>query len=140
MRRSIPEEVELFPVCTDPIVIAFPSGHPCAAGQEFRLGDLAKEAWINTNAGSEFSELHAHVCSTIGNFRADVRHRTDSFHVSLALVANGCGLAMVPELTMAFAPKSVVLRTPIDFTIDRIVSLAIRTHPVKTADVRIRRP
>ncbi|QRM33163.1 LysR family transcriptional regulator [Microvirga sp. VF16] len=127
MRRSRPPELILFPLCSDPILIAFPVEHVLAGEQqEFNLGDLASEVWISTNAGSEFSELHAYVCSTFGGFRPDVRHRTDNFGVSLALVANGCGLALVPGLATLFAPPGVVFRRPADFSTDRTVCFAIR--------------
>ncbi|MHC2303432.1 LysR family transcriptional regulator [Rhizobium mongolense] len=127
MRRSRPPEMVAFPLCSDAIVIGMPASHKFAdEAQQFRLGDLAGEIWISTSAGSEFSELHAYVCSTFGGFRPDVRHRTDNFGVGLALVGSRCGLAMVPRLATSFAPSNVVFRRPVDCAIDRTVCLAIR--------------
>ncbi|KWV55144.1 hypothetical protein AS026_37855 [Rhizobium altiplani] len=127
MRRSRPPELVTFPLCSDSIMIAMPVTHPLAGETiDFNLGDLAFEIWISTSAGSEFSELHAYVCSTFGGFRPDVRHRTDNFGVSLALVGSGCGLAMVPRLATSSAPPNVVFRRSADFSMDRTVCLAIR--------------
>ena len=46
------------------------------------------------------------ICRELGGFDPDIRHRANDATVSLALVARGLAVAMLPDLAAAGAPRA----------------------------------
>ena len=47
-----------------------------------------------------WEEMTQRTCRALGGFEPDIRHRTDDATVSLALVARGLAVALVPGLAI----------------------------------------
>src|SRR5215216_2791253 len=62
------------------------------------LAELANEAWTTGHAGMGWDEMTRRTCRELGGFDPDIRHRTNDATVSVALVARGQAVAMLPKL------------------------------------------
>ncbi|MQA87202.1 MAG: LysR family transcriptional regulator [Streptosporangiales bacterium] len=98
----------------DPVRIVLPADHPAAPGPPAAttgapaLGSLAGERWI---AGCERCSEHLYrVCAAAG-FTPDVRHSTDDYVITQSLVAQGLGVALLPQLALdSYHRPDVVVR------------------------------
>ena len=89
--------------------------------------------WITATPGTMCHQMTMHACQAAG-FIPDTRHLVDDFATTLALVAAGQGVALVPELGLADPPPGIVLtRVPLS----RRTRIAYRSgsasHPAVTA-------
>jgi DNA-binding transcriptional LysR family regulator len=57
-----------------------------------------------------WDEMTQRTCRALGGFEPDIRHRTTDATVSLALVARGLAVALVPGLAIPAEHPGVVLR------------------------------
>jgi DNA-binding transcriptional LysR family regulator len=57
-----------------------------------------------------WEEMTQRACRALGGFEPDIRHRTADATVSLALVARGLAVALVPKLAIPDAHPGVVLK------------------------------
>ncbi|WFB10492.1 LysR family transcriptional regulator [Streptomyces sp. LX-29] len=91
---------------TDPLRIVLPAAHHLAGAQSVALEQLAMERWI---AGCpRCTEYLTRICQVSG-FTPDIRHETDDYVVTQALVAGGLGIALLPQLALdAFHDHRVV--------------------------------
>ena len=61
-----------------------------------------------------WEEMTQRTCRALGGFEPDIRHRTSDATVSLALVARGLAVALVPGLAIPRrAPRSDPARRPV---------------------------
>ena len=65
-------------------------------------------------------------CRTLGGFDPDVHHRTNDAAISLALVARGLAVAMLPELPLLGRPPGVAARPIADGPVRRAIFAATR--------------
>jgi DNA-binding transcriptional LysR family regulator len=93
----------------DPLVVALPAGHRLAGADEINLAGLADEIWVQGATGGPCSEAALVACAAAG-FTPDIRHRVNEWHATLAMVAAGGGIALVPWLAIGYPPPSVVFR------------------------------
>ena len=94
----------------DPLLVALPEDHPLAGQAAVALAGLAGAAWIAGAARGPCREVARAACTGAG-FNPDVRHFVDSWEAVLALVAAGCGVALVPRLALpAGGFRGVALR------------------------------
>lgn len=92
------------------------------------LQDLAGAAWTSGHPGMAWEEMTRRTCREHGGFDPDIRHRTEDATVSLALVARGLAVALVPQL--AAARDDVVLTpTPVSRTILAVTRAADAARP-----------
>jgi DNA-binding transcriptional LysR family regulator len=97
------------------------------------LGRWRDAPWITATRGTMCQRMTMHACQAAG-FLPRTRHHVDDFATTLALVAAGQGVALVPQLGLAGLPPGVVLtRVPLH----RQTKIAYRTgaggHPAVTA-------
>ncbi|WP_196465882.1 LysR substrate-binding domain-containing protein [Planomonospora sp. ID91781] len=94
----------------DPVRLVLPRSHPHAAGgdEPVDLRTLAAEKWI---AGCERCAASLlRTCREAG-FTPDVRHGTDDYVVTQALIARGLGIGLLPRLALeAFTAPGVAVR------------------------------
>ncbi|MFC4060906.1 LysR substrate-binding domain-containing protein [Planomonospora corallina] len=106
------------PLGEDPVLLVLPRSHPRAApGAEGGGGGpdtpvdlrlLAEEKWIAGCARCTANLRRA--CEEAG-FTPDVRHGTDDYVVTQALIARGLGIGLLPRLALdAFTDPGVVVR------------------------------
>jgi len=94
----------------DPMLVALRPDHARAGQAAVALGDLADQTWIVGAVRGPCQEVACAACTGAG-FSPDVRHFVDNWEAALALVASGCGVALVPRLAVpAEGFAGIVLR------------------------------
>jgi DNA-binding transcriptional LysR family regulator len=89
----------------DPVHLALPDQLRHATFEE-----LDKEAWTTGQQGMAWEEMTQRACRALGGFEPDIRHRTVDATVSLALVARGLAVALVPNLAIPDDHPGVTLK------------------------------
>jgi DNA-binding transcriptional LysR family regulator len=111
--------VELF---DDPLHLATGPGHEDAPTA---FADLAGRPWVAGHPGTSCHEVVVHACHAAGHEPRIVAFSND-FAVVSALVAEGVGIAMIPQIAHDQAPPSVTLR-PLDPPLSRQVLAVVRS-------------
>jgi DNA-binding transcriptional LysR family regulator len=84
------------------IRLVLPQAHPAAASEVVDLADLAHEAWI---AGCPRCRGHLLELTTKAGFRPRIGFETDNFVAVESMVAQGLGVALLPDLALAASPR-----------------------------------
>ena len=108
----------------DPMDVVLPTGHPLARSQGIRLETLASEAWVGSVVGDPCSQIMQAVCAAAG-FSPDIAHRCDEWSAVGALVAAGCGVALIPRLAQPL-PDDVVVCPVVGTPATRQIFAAVR--------------
>lgn len=124
------EHVEAFlsrTLLEDEVRLAVPKDHPLAQADKAQLSDLADAQWI---AGCP--RCRGHLLSLAGRagFTPNVAFETEDYVAVLGLVAEGLGVALIPDLILRSAHNDRVVTLPIDPASRRTV------HAVTTADLQ----
>jgi DNA-binding transcriptional LysR family regulator len=108
----LPPGLERHELLRDPVNLVLPVRHPAARRHEdaVPLDELAGEAWTTGHAGMGWEEMTQRTCREHGGFEPDIRHRTNDATVSLALVAAGLAVTMLPDLVVPGRHPGVALR------------------------------
>jgi DNA-binding transcriptional LysR family regulator len=88
----------------DPVHLALPDRL-----RDATFPDLEREAWTTGHPGMAWEEMTQRACRALGGFEPDIRHRTADATVSLALVAGGLAVALVPDLAIPAGHPGVTL-------------------------------
>src|SRR3954454_6727490 len=83
--------------------------HALADKARVRIGDLAEERWINSTSGSGCRQAVFHACAQAG-FEPRVGFETDEILAVQALVANGMGVTLMPQLALTAVHPGVAVR------------------------------
>lgn len=87
---------------SEPVRLVLPAGHPLAAADVVALDALAAEPWI---AGCPRCRGHLlELCDAAG-FAPRIAFETDNFVAVEGMVAQGLGVALLPALALAAAPR-----------------------------------
>ncbi|KQM83173.1 LysR family transcriptional regulator [Agromyces sp. Leaf222] len=86
----------------EPMRLVLPEAHPAAASEIVDLAQLADEAWI---AGCPRCRGHLLELTTKAGFRPRIGFETDNFVAVESMVAQGLGVALLPELALAASPR-----------------------------------
>src|SRR3954451_20075266 len=108
----LPRGLQRHELLRDPVFLVLPAAHP-AAGRHagpVPLGELAGEVWTTGHAGMGWEEMTQRTCRTHGGFDPDIRHRTNDADVSLALVARGMAVTLLPDLVLRGREEGLALR------------------------------
>jgi DNA-binding transcriptional LysR family regulator len=92
---GLPAGVERVELLRDPVHLVLP-----AASSAKALPDLARAAWTTGRAGMAWEAMVQRTCREHGGFEPDIRHRTNDATVSLALVARGLAVTLLPQLVL----------------------------------------
>ena len=110
----------------DEVLVAVPPEHPAArGGGPIALRDLAGDAWISPYEGTHFARMLVRACRMSG-FEPDIRHRCNDALVTLALVAAGAGVGLVPRLARPERHEGVVVRRVADHDLRRTIYVFTR--------------
>jgi DNA-binding transcriptional LysR family regulator len=84
----------------DPVSVVLPERHPAARRHRHALplAELAGDAWTTGHRGTAWQEMTERTCRELGGFDPDIRHRTNDSVTSLALVAGGQAVTLLPAL------------------------------------------
>ena len=125
----LPAGVSRHELFDDPVMLVLPAGHAAARThrEAVPLAELAGESWTAGHAGLAWAEMIHRTCGELGGFEPDVRHRTNDATVSLAIVARGMAVTMLPALPLPARAAGVVLRPIADAPVSRAIFAATRT-------------
>jgi len=96
----------------DPLLVAMPAHHPLAGRKAIDLLALANEDWIIGAIRDPCQEVSLTAC-TMAGFNPGIQHRVNDWVSVFALVAAGCGVALVPRLAVPPAPLSGIAFRPV---------------------------
>jgi DNA-binding transcriptional LysR family regulator len=83
--------------------------HALAEKSRIRMADLAEERWINSTGGCGCRQAVLHACAQAG-FEPRVSFETDEIMAVQALVANGMGVTLMPQLALTAVHPGVAVR------------------------------
>jgi len=101
----LPNGLERHELFDDPVHLALPESLRHAT-----FAELNQAAWTTGQPGMAWEEMTQRTCRALGGFDPDIRHRTSDATVSLALVARGLAVALVPGLAIPDEHPRVTLR------------------------------
>src|SRR5215218_3699062 len=112
----------------DPVMVVLPASHPSARRHDgtVALAELAGEAWATSHPGMAWEHMTQRTCREHGGFDPDIRHRTNDAIVSLALVARGLAVALLPALALPERDPALALRPVAGAPIGRSVFAVTR--------------
>jgi DNA-binding transcriptional LysR family regulator len=121
---------------TDPVHVVVPEGHPAADRDPVPLTALAGEAWTCGHPGTAWEDITNRTCRGLGGFDPDIRHRTNDSVLSLALVADGQAVTLLPQLVEPGAPAGVAVRAIAEGNVHRTIFAATRAADAERPSVQ----
>jgi DNA-binding transcriptional LysR family regulator len=133
-----PAGVEREDLCLDPVHLVLPEDHPAARRHRHAvpLAELAADAWTTGHRDTGWEEITNRTCRELGGFDPDIRHRTNDSVTSLALVANGQAVTLLPQLVRPEAQPRVSVRAIAEGSVHRTIYAATRAADAKRPSVR----
>ena len=126
--RSLPPSVARHELLRDPVNVILPVRHPAArrhAGA-IPLAELANEAWASGHPSMGWEEMTQRTCRELGGFEPDIRHRANDATISLALVARGLAVTLIPDLVLPDRHPGVTARAIAEAPVHREIFAATR--------------
>jgi DNA-binding transcriptional LysR family regulator len=129
-------------LCTEAMFLAWPAPPGAVTGTETtvavgaatEIGRWRDWPWITASPGTLCQQMTVRACQAAG-FTPRARHRVDDFNTTLALVAAGQGVALVPQLGLDAKPAPGVMLTRLPLS--RRTKVAYRSgadrHPAVAA-------
>jgi DNA-binding transcriptional LysR family regulator len=135
----VPPGIDREELFRDPMYIVLPSRHPVARKHRdaVPLASLAGEAWSTGHLEMGWEEVTSRTCRELGGFEPDLRHRTNDATVSLALVAQGLAVTMLPDLVVPRRYPGVALRGIAEGEVTRTIYTATRSADAKRPSVQV---
>jgi molybdate transport repressor ModE-like protein len=93
----------------DALDAVVPADHQLVARAEIELAELAGEPFVGPPDGTSCHDVTVSGCAAAG-FTPAFQHRSLDFYTTMALVAAGLGVALVPRLAQAAVPPGAVVR------------------------------
>jgi DNA-binding transcriptional LysR family regulator len=127
--RRLPPGLDAHELLRDRVHVILPARHPAARRHKdaVPLSGLADEAWTTGHVGMGWEEMTQRTCREHGGFEPDIRHRTNDANVSLALVASGLAVTMLPDLVVPGRHPGVTLRGIAGASLDRAIFAVTRS-------------
>jgi DNA-binding transcriptional LysR family regulator len=124
----LPPGLKRHELLRDPVHLILPARHPAARRHKdaVPLAELADEAWTTGHLGMAWEELTQRTCREHGGFDPDIRHRTNDATVSLALVARGLAVTLLPDLVLPGRHPSIALRAIAEAPVGRAIFAVTR--------------
>jgi DNA-binding transcriptional LysR family regulator len=124
----MPDGVERHELLRDPVNILLSADHPAARRhpRAVPLAELADDAWTTGHPGLAWEEMTRRTCRGLGGFEPDIRHRANDATISLALVARGLAVTLLPELPLPDRVPGVAVRAIAGQPVSRAIFAATR--------------
>jgi DNA-binding transcriptional LysR family regulator len=124
----MPAGLERHELFNDPVRLILPSRHTAARRHPdaVPLAALADASWSTGHAGMAWEEITQRICREHGGFEPDIRHRTNDATVTLALVARGLAVTLLPELPLPQRRPGVAVRPIANAAIGRTIYAVTR--------------
>src|SRR5680860_719386 len=91
------------------------------------LAELAAEHWTTSHAETGWELMTKRACRELGGFDPDIRHRTNDSVTTLAIVAHGQAVTLLPEFVAPETHPGVVVRAVAEGSVYRTIFAATRT-------------
>jgi DNA-binding transcriptional LysR family regulator len=122
----LPAGLQRHELFEDPVNVILSAEHPAARRDAVPLAGLAGEAWTTGHAGMGWEEMTQRTCRSLGGFDPDIRHRTNDATVSLALVARGLAVTLLPALPLADHHPAIAVRPIAEGRVSRAIVAVTR--------------
>jgi len=134
----LPAGLERHELLRDPVNLVLPARHPAARRHKdaVPLAELAGEAWTTGHVGMAWEELTQRTCRQHGGFDPDIRHRTNDAIVSLALVARGLAVTLLPDLALPGRLPGIALRRIAEAPLERAIFAVTRSSDAARPSTR----
>ncbi|EST36893.1 hypothetical protein N566_15945 [Streptomycetaceae bacterium MP113-05] len=134
---AAPSWAHTAPLLDDPLAVVLPAGHPAGGdGSCADLRALADARWIAAPEGADCRDATLLACRHAG-FTPRTPHTCADFTATLALVAAGAGVALVPRLALTARPSGLRVYDLADSSVGRRVEAVVRSgsadHPAVAA-------
>ena len=103
------DQFVITPLLDDEVRLAVPEGHPVSGQESVALADLSGEPWI---AGCPRCRGHLLQLTNAAGFRPDVAYETEDYVAVMGLVAEGLGVALIPDLILRTVHHRDVVALP----------------------------
>jgi DNA-binding transcriptional LysR family regulator len=125
-------------LCRDPVHLVVPEDHPAARRHRHAvpLADLAGEAWTTGHPKTAWEEITVRTCRELGGFDPDIRHRTNDSVTSLALIAGGQAVTLLPRLVSPETQPRVAVRAIAEGSMHRTILAATRASDAERPSVQ----
>jgi DNA-binding transcriptional LysR family regulator len=135
---SRPAGVDRQDLHREPVRVVLPEDHPIAKRHRaaIPLAELAGEVWTTGHPESAWENMTSGTCRDLGGFDPDIRHRTNDSVASLALVAAGQAVALLPELVAPETHPGVVVRDIAGGSVQRTIFASTRSADAKRPSVQ----
>jgi DNA-binding transcriptional LysR family regulator len=126
--RRLADGIERHDLMRDVVRVVLPSRHPLARRhkREVPLAALAGERWASGHPEMGWEEMTERACRELGGFTPDIRHRANDANVSLALVARGLAVTLIPDLPLATPYPGTTVRSIAEGSVTRAIFAATR--------------
>jgi DNA-binding transcriptional LysR family regulator len=126
--RALPPSLERHELLSDPVNIVLPEHHPALERHPgaVPLTELADEPWATGHPAMGWEEMTQRICRELGGFEPDIRFRANDANVSLALVARGLALALIPDLPLVGGRPGVAIRPIAESEVTRAIFAVTR--------------
>jgi DNA-binding transcriptional LysR family regulator len=126
--RSLPTGLQRHELLSDPVHLVLPARHPAARRHKkaVPLAELAGDAWTTGHVRMGWEEMTQRTCQALGGFDPDIRHRANDATISLALVASGLAVTLLPELPMPSRRQGLAVRSIAEGPVDRAIFAVTR--------------
>jgi len=125
-------------LCRDPVYVVLPEDHPAARRHDraVPLAELDRESWTTGHRGTAWEEMVNRTCRDLGAFDPDIRHRTNDAVLSLALVAQGQAVTLLPELVRSERHPGVAVRAIAAGSVQRTIVAVTRSTDARRPSVQ----
>jgi len=126
--RHLPPSLERHELLSDPVNVVLPEHHPVLRRHDgaVPLAELADEPWATGHPAMGWEEMTQRICRELGGFEPDIRFRANDANVSLALVARGLALALIPDLPLTGGRPGVAIRPIAESEVTRAIFAVTR--------------
>lgn len=116
-----PENVQVIPLAEDPLVAILPRGHRLAAMHAVPIHEMGSEPFISLRQSSNHDIYRA---LDKAGVRPNIRYSTKDDYALIAMVQQGLGISIVPELLIGNRRDGIEVR-PLRPSVHRTIALAI---------------
>lgn len=136
--RARPKRVDRVDLHQDPVYLVLPADHRAARRRRraVALADLAAEPWTTGHEGTGWEQMVQRTCRELGGFEPDIRHRSNDSVTSLAVIAGGQAVTLLPELVAATDHPGVAVRQIAEGPVHRTIFAATRSADAQRPSLR----
>ena len=116
-----PDDVETIPLAEDPLMAILPKGHPLAQKDRIPIEELTRDPFISLRQSSA-QDIHRALDKA--GIRPNIKYTTRDDYAILAMVEQGLGISIVPNLLIAGRDQNLEVR-PLIPAASRTIALAI---------------